>query len=251
MSASAISSIPIPFPSNFNVTESVLKPVRQRALREAVFETLLNGIVSGEMKAGDWLNHQKLAERFEVSATPVREALQELASFGIVENQHNRGTVVRPFGPKQIEELYSVRALLEAEATRLACTRLNPAQLQEIGARTSELLSSESSAWVTEVPKIDQRLHGLIAEACGNQRLKEEIHRYHVFIFIPKTLHLPAYKSVLVDHMQIIDELVSQHSDNAAKAMLKHLQNSAKACDALLFPTSQEKPQSTSMLVPS
>src|SRR3954470_104228 len=108
MSASVFSTnlpmVPSGFIASPGNSASVVRPVRQRALREAVFETLLHAIVCGEIKAGDWLSHQKLAERFEVSATPVREAIQVLASFGIVENQHNRGTVVRPFGSLQIEE---------------------------------------------------------------------------------------------------------------------------------------------------
>lgn len=220
--------------------ESVVKPLRQRALREAVFETLLHAIVCGEIKAGDWLSHQKLAERFEVSATPVREALQVLASFGIVENQHNRGTVVRPFGNTQIEELYYVRALLEAEATRLACNRLDPVHLQEIKSKTSELLAHESSNWITEVPKVDKKLHDIIAEACGNQRLKEEIFRYHVFIFIPKEVHPSSHRLILAEHIQIIDELLKQQPEKAATAILNHIRNGAKMCNSLLFHASAE-----------
>lgn len=241
MLTSALSTHPIATPAAFasspDSNGSVVKPLRQRALREAVFETLLHAIVCGEIKAGDWLNHQKLAESFEVSATPVREALQVLASFGIVENQHNRGTVVRPFGTTQLEELYYVRALLEAEATRLACHKLDPLRLQEIKSKTSELLSRESSEWITEVPKIDKKLHELIAEACGNQRLKEEIYRYHVFIFIPKTVHLPSHRLVLVEHIQIIDELLEQQPEKAAEAILHHIRNGAKMCNSLLFQT--------------
>src|SRR5690349_18256637 len=71
-------------------------PVRQRALRESVFETLLSAIVRGEMKPGIWSNHKQLAEHLHISVTPLREALQDLASCGIVENQFNRGTIVRP-----------------------------------------------------------------------------------------------------------------------------------------------------------
>jgi DNA-binding GntR family transcriptional regulator len=214
---------------------SVVRPLRQRALREHVFETLLQAIVCGEIKAGDWLNHQRLAERFEVSATPVREALQELASFGIVDNQHNRGTVVRPFGPVQLEEIYFIRALLEAEATRLACHRLDPVHLNEIRSKTANMLEHESPIWFNEVPKIDKELHELIAETSGKQRLKEEIFRYHVFIFIPRTVKLEAHRSVLVEHLAIIDELLSGRAEKAAQAMLDHIANGGKACSSLLF----------------
>ncbi len=225
------------------VHKPVVKPLRPKALREIVFETLLYAIVHGEIKSGDWLNHQQLAERFQVSATPVREALQHLASFGIVENQHNRGTVVRPFGPKQVEDIYHVRALLEIEATRLAFGKIDLFSLDEMKSRTSELLSNESPDWITEVPIVDKGLHELIAGACGNPRLKEEIYRYHVFIFIPRTFQLEPYRQVLAEHLLIIDGLLSQKPAQAAQAMLDHIHNGAKTCNSLLFPDQKIEPQ--------
>jgi DNA-binding GntR family transcriptional regulator len=234
MSAAETSSNAIPGFSPFH--QSIVKPLRPKALREIVFETLLYAIVHGEIKSGDWLNHQHLAERFQVSATPVREALQNLASFGIVENQHNRGTVVRPFGPKQVEDIFYVRALLEAEATRLACGEINLIRLDEIKSKTSELLSHESPDWITEVPTVDKGLHELIAEACGKSRLKEEIYRYHVFIFIPRTFQLKPYRQVLAEHLLIIDKLLAKNPTQAAQAMIDHIHSGAKTCNSLLFP---------------
>lgn len=214
---------------------SSLRPVRQRALREVVFETLLHAIVKGELKSGEWLNHQRLASQFAVSATPVREALQELVSFGIVENQHNRGTLVRPFGPRQLEEIYSVRALLEAEATRLACPHLDGIQLRKLRTQTCDLLKNDS-AWPTEVPKVDKALHAMIINACGNQRLKEEISRYHVFIEIPRTPQHEAHALVLEEHLEIIDSLIQRNPESAAHAMRQHIESAARSCNSLLFP---------------
>jgi DNA-binding GntR family transcriptional regulator len=214
---------------------SFVQPLRPRALREMVFEILLQAIVRGEIKEGDWLNHQQLATRFDVSPTPVREALQQLALFGIVENQHNRGTVVRPFGPTQIEEIYYVRALLEADATRLACKKLDSTRLAEIKSETARLSTNESPEWITEVPKVDKQLHQFIAETCGNNRLKEEIFRYHVFIVIPRTLQLQPHATVLAEHLKIMDALINRQADEAAQAMLDHIRGGAKACNELLF----------------
>ena len=234
-----MSTVPMAAPAHsFNAASldrSFVQPLRPRALREMVFEILLQAIVRGEIKEGDWLNHQQLATRFDVSPTPVREALQQLALFGIVENQHNRGTVVRPFGPTQIEEIYYVRALLEAEATRLACKRIESSRLREIKSKTVELQSNESPEWITEVPKIDKKLHDLIAEACANQRLKEEIFRYHVFMFTPRTLRLEPHAMVLAEHLVIIEALLDNQPEKAAQAMMKHLHNGANACKELLF----------------
>ncbi|MGH7954236.1 MAG: GntR family transcriptional regulator, partial [Limisphaerales bacterium] len=215
-------------------------PVRQRALRESVFEALLLAIVRGDMKPGTWSNHQRLAEHLQVSATPLREALQELAACGIVENQFNRGTIVRPFGPTQLSEIFYVRALLEAEAARLACSRIDHAALTELQSQTSGLITKRSSSsWTAEVISSDDHFHSLIASSCGNQRLKEEIFRYRsLLICIRRAVadhHYP-FDLALPEHLAIIEALLRQQPEEAAKAMTRHILSSAKVCSDLLFP---------------
>ena len=222
-----------------------LGPVRQRALRESVFEALLMAIVRGDMKPGTWFNHQRLAEHLQVSATPLREALQELAGCGIVENQHNRGTVVRPFGPTQLSEIFYVRALLETEATRLACSRIERDALADLQAQTSELMAKRSShQWTAEVIANDERVHSLIAGACGNQRLKEEIFRYRSLLTCIRRAvadhHYP-FDLALPEHLKVIKALLRQQADEAAKAMHQHILSSAKVCGDLLFPEAKAK----------
>lgn len=220
-------------------------PVRQRALRESVFESLLLAIVRGDMKSGAWSNHQRLAEQLHVSVTPLREALQDLAACGIVENQYNRGTLVRPFGPAQLSEIFYVRALLEAEAARLACSRIDHAALAELQSLTSELMTQEPSPrWMAEVIASDDHFHSLIASSCGNQRLKEEIYRHRTLLgcirravadqYFPFALALP-------EHLTVIEALLQQQPDEAAKTMTGHILSSAKICSDVLFPEAKMK----------
>ena len=222
-----------------------IRPVRQRALRESVFETLLLAIVRGEMKPGAWFNHQRLAEHLQVSVTPLREALQELATCGIIESQYNRGTMVRPFGPVQLSEIFHVRALLEAEAARLACTRIDGAALEEIKSQTSELMKETTSPyWTAEVISNDDKFHTLVASFCGNQRLKEEIFRYRSLLTCIRRAvadhHYP-FDVALPEHLAVIEALSSKKPNEAAKAMTAHILNSAKICSQVLFPESKEK----------
>jgi DNA-binding GntR family transcriptional regulator len=214
-------------------------PVRQRALRESVFEALLLAIVRGDMKPGTWSNHQRLAEHLQVSVTPLREALQELAACGIVENQYNRGTIVRPFGPTQLSEIFYVRALLEADATRLACPRIDHAALTDIKLQTADLTARESSRnWAAEVIANDDQFHSLIATSCGNQRLKEEILRYRSLLACIRRAiadHRYPFTLALSEHSGIIRALLRGESDDAAKAMTRHILSSAKICSGLLF----------------
>ena len=90
-------------------------------IREVVVQRILAAVIRGEFPIGHRMVIQNLAEQFGVSATPVREALVELASIGIVENLPNRGAVMREFGVTQIREIYQLRRILEVEAVRTAC----------------------------------------------------------------------------------------------------------------------------------
>jgi DNA-binding GntR family transcriptional regulator len=216
-----------------------LNPVRQRALREHIFEELLLAIVRGELKPGIWPNHQQLAKDLRVSVTPLREALQELAAHGIVENPYNRGTIVQPFGTTQLLELFHVRALLESEAARLACPRIDHAALAKLQSQISRLTRKESANWNTEVIAEDENLHSLIAASCGNQRLKNEIFRYRSLLACIRRAvaghHFP-FTLALTEHLAIIEALLRQQPDEAAKAMTDHILSSAKICSGVLFP---------------
>jgi DNA-binding GntR family transcriptional regulator len=219
-------------------------PVRQRALRETVFEVLLLAIVRGEMKPGIWSNHKLLAEQLHVSVTPLREALQELAACGIIENHYNRGTIVRPFGPEQLSELFYVRALLEAEAARLACARMDRTTLRELQSQTTELISKQSPGWISSVIATDDDFHTSIASACGNQRLKEEILRYRSLLAsIRRAIadHYYPFDLAMPEHLAIIEALLNHQPDDAAKAMTRHILSAAKVCSDLLFPNVKAK----------
>ncbi|HEV2320454.1 MAG TPA: GntR family transcriptional regulator [Verrucomicrobiae bacterium] len=223
-----------------------LGPVRQRALRESVFEVLLLAIVRGEVKPGTWSNYKLLAEQLSVSVTPLREALQELAACGIIENHYNRGTVVRPFGPPQLLEIFQVRAILEAEATRLACGKIESATLIELRSQAAELISRASSDWSSLVVASDDNFHSSIARACGNQRLKEEIFRYRSLLTSIRRAvadhHYP-FDLALPEHLAVIEALLKHEPDEAARAMNHHILSSAKICSDLLFPEIKAKSQ--------
>ncbi len=88
-------------------------------------ETLEQEIVTGELVPGTRLEEMGLAERFGVSRTPVREALNQLASIGLVEIRPRRGAVVAAIGLKQMMEMFEVMAELEGMCGKLAARRMS------------------------------------------------------------------------------------------------------------------------------
>jgi DNA-binding GntR family transcriptional regulator len=91
-------------------------------------------IVSGELAPGTVLRQEQLSEQFNVSRTPVREALRRLAALGLVSFVPNRGVRVRTIAHEELHEAFMVRAELEGLATEVAATKFTPEDLAELDA---------------------------------------------------------------------------------------------------------------------
>ena len=89
-------------------------------------------IVSGELAPGSVLRQEQLSEQFEVSRTPIREALRRLAALGLVDFVPNRGVRVRMISREELHEAFLVRAELEGLATELAAERMTAQDLEEL-----------------------------------------------------------------------------------------------------------------------
>src|SRR5256886_12817573 len=89
-------------------------------------------IVSGELEPGTVLRQEQLSEQFNVSRTPIREALRRLAALGLVSFVPNRGVRVRTISREELHQAFMVRAELEALATEVAAAKVTPEDLEEL-----------------------------------------------------------------------------------------------------------------------
>lgn len=216
-----------------------LSPTTRGALRHDVMVQLLRAIFQGTLPAGTRLIIMKLAEQFGTSSTPCREALVELASVGVVEFMHNRGAVVTPFGPSELREIYQLRRILETEATRGACGRIDQLRLESLHQEIRELVQSQDSDhWSQRETASDQRLHELIADQCSSVRLVNEIHRYDLLVQTVREIigyDPQAQQMATIEHLAILEALLLNDPEAAANAMAHHVQSAAQIAEAALF----------------
>ena len=219
------------------------EPVSRGNLRAQVTARLVTGIFAARLRSGQRLIVQQLAKTYEVSPTPVREALVELASLGLVELLPNRGAVVRPFGPQEVREISQIRRLLETEATRSACGRIPPNELSALDSelRRLEVLPRDQT-WDRDARAADTRLHGLIAECSGNVRLAVEIRRHLVlFQALRNVCHLRdagtnySQHDDVPEHLAIIRPLLQSDAEGAARAMDAHIRSAAVTLEEVVF----------------
>ena len=215
-------------------------PVAHGALRGEVTRRLLVSIFQGKLPAGTRLVVQKLAARFGTSSTPVREALVALEAAGMVRFLHNKGVVVRPFGRDQLREICQVRRILETEATRSACGRIEPGSLEAFRRETLALMDApRDAAWSPRALAADMAIHREISNACGNVRLAEEIRRYDTLVnTIAEVVgnRLEVQSRGLREHVAILDKLLVDDAEGAADEMARHINNTARDLDAIMFP---------------
>lgn len=105
---------------------------RPKLASQWMFETLREAIISGEYAAGDPIRQEELADRFEVSRMPVREAIRLLEAEGFVEQRPHRGAIVADLDADDALELFEVRAALEALAVRRSFPNLTDDQIRAI-----------------------------------------------------------------------------------------------------------------------
>jgi DNA-binding GntR family transcriptional regulator len=161
-------------------------PVRPRSLperhsvRAQVLAALRDALASGELACGEVYSAPALAERYGVSPTPVREAMQQLASERAVDVVPNRGFRVAGHSPRDITELAEIRAALEVPAiTRLART-LPPERWDELRPLSEATVTAASVGDRAAYAEADRCFHRALLQLTGNRQLvvvAEELHR--------------------------------------------------------------------------
>ena len=195
-------------------------------IRGQVYELLKEGICAGEYQPGQWLQEGELAEQFSVSRSPVREALRRLAADGLVVEVPNKGVFVREFTPKDIEEIFDLRVMMESYAIDKITEHLT----EEMASQLYGCLEELKSAWnLRNLPayiEADTQLHDLIIAFSGNSFLVIAYERVHIMIQQFRSFSLLGQKRFdesMEEHQSIVDNIVQRRPEEAKRINSQHL----------------------------
>ena len=138
--------------------------IENKPLRERVLDALREAIITGELKPGQPLVEMELASQLGISRAPLREALQTLAQEGLIETAAYRGAIVRPLTRTDIEELYSLRSVLETFAIQRLIAQNNPENVVKLRECFELMLAAAQNGDLTDVNQIDRLFHDTLIE---------------------------------------------------------------------------------------
>jgi DNA-binding GntR family transcriptional regulator len=206
-----------------------VRMARRPQLSEEVAAHLRDLIMSGEVRAGEFIRLEDIAEQLGVSITPVREALLTLRGEDMVELEPRRGYVVTPLSRQDIADLFRLQGDIAGELAARAATKITPAELDELGQLQGELTEAVAAGRVHDVEEFEFDFHRIINRAANARKLSWFLHtatRYTPVRFYSSD---EGWRStMLADHRALLDALAAQDLDAVRSRMAHHFTDGAE-----------------------
>lgn len=202
---------------------------KRRISSRDIYQNLRNMILDFDLAPGARVTEQDLADQFKVSRTPIREALQHLATEGYLEIRPKQGCFIRPVDIEAIAEHYDVRVALEAMTVELACEHMPAEALRELADFWNPANHQPNRDYAEHISLVEESFHMQIAVGSGNQVLADYLRDVNDRIRIIRRLGFPDDTSILEtcqEHYEICQLLLKRRVKAAREAMIKHIRKS-------------------------
>lgn len=186
------------------------------------YEHLRHMVMTYQFLPGERLNERALAMQLNASRTPLREALNRLVSEGLVTSTAREGFACRPLDPKEIFDLYELRAIMESHGARLATERASDADI----AALEPLLeaAAEDSDQDAEMVDRDIRFHEAIARLSGNGELYRQLQTINTRVYFIRWIdRVNRQAETDQAHQNIYDAMVARDGAKASQYMYDHI----------------------------
>ncbi len=202
----------------------------QRTKKDVLVEMLRTAILSGELQPGERLTQEELAERFNVSPTPVREAIQQLVAEGVLNHSPYKGVRVAEVRIEDVHEVYSIRGVLEQLAVRLAVPNLRIADVKRLHVIQSEMQTQLTQEGRSAMLALNREFHMLIYERAEKPLLMQMIKTLWLKSPWDSMFVVPHRAAmVLQEHQRVLDAIDCGDADRAGAAMFHHIESGLQA----------------------
>lgn len=197
-------------------------------LRDVVFKTLRQGILTGELKPGERLMEIHLANKLGVSRTPIREAIRKLELEGLVTMIPRRGAEVAQITEKSMKDVLEVRKVLDNLSVELACERITEEEKEMLKNACVDFEEAVKTGDFAKIAKTDVAFHDIIVTATRNIRLSqmvnnlaEQMYRYRFEYIKDSSQHA----RLVQEHEEICQGILAGDKKKALEAIEAHIDN--------------------------
>ena len=215
-------------------------------MREQVYEILRDEICRGVYPPGTRLQEMDLTEHLNVSRSPVREALRQLVSDGLLLEIPNKGVYVKEFTVKDIEEIFDLRVLLESYSIHHSAGHVTSSRLERLLRILADLESSFENGDLEAYTASDEKLHTQMVRLADNSLVNDTYERVRSMNQQFRVLSLMSpkrFRESLDEHRTIIHSLAIGDIKTADSVNRRHLQLACDAIKARIAHPDQEEPE--------
>ncbi len=201
------------------------------AISADLFSTLKDKILTGELKSGEKMTEQVICKKYNISRTPVREALQKLEMEGLVESIPNRGFFVLGLTKQDYDDMFTLRQIYEVQAVKWAIERITTPEFEQLEETFEFMEFYTMKKDVAKMLTINMNFHQIIYSASKNRMLKNLLSSYqgllkHVENNSPKKQNY--LYDIFEEHKLIFEAFKNRDVDAGAQAMVSHMLSSKK-----------------------
>lgn len=207
--------------TKFNINTNEYLP-----LRDVVFNTLRDAILTGKLLPGERLMENQLADKLGVSRTPVREALRMLELENLVELVPRKGAQVLDMSEKDIVDILEVRSALEGLATSLACKKMKREDLQQLKTLEADFEQAISEKDVERFVEIDETFHDAIFASTENVKLIQMFRNLRIQLYRYRMAHAKqdsVMTTIVAHHRSIIRAIENRDAEEGSTIAHSHI----------------------------
>ncbi len=196
------------------------------SLADQLRESIEESIATGALPPGAPLDEIELARQYNVSRTPVREALLQLAATGMVDMRHRRGAAVAELGAQRLVEMFEVMAEFEAMCGRHAARRMSDVERTELLAAHRACETARAAGDADRYYHLNERLHHLIYAGSHSDFLREQALALNRRLRPYRRLQLRVKGRLAAsysEHQSAVDAIIAGDGDAAALALRAHV----------------------------
>ncbi len=202
------------------------RAISRQSLPDVIASDLRERILSGDLAEGETIRQEALAEEYDVSRMPVREALKQLDAEGLVHLANNRGATVTEHSLGEIAEIFDLRTLLEVDLFRRAIPVMTAAQLGLCQDILTQMEASYNANDVSQWGALNQRFHAALYGAAGRNLTNEMLHRVALQSDRYIRMHLSVMKQrepARKEHRELLKLAQAGQVDAACALLAQHI----------------------------